>query len=36
MELITNNIWLIMGTITIVAALVMNHNIWKEGWFKNE
>lgn len=37
MEIITNNIWLIMGTITMVAALVMNYNIWKDEWrIKND
>lgn len=37
MEIITANIWLIMGTITMVSALVMNYNIWKDEWgIKND
>lgn len=27
MEIITNNIWLIIGTITMIAALVINYNL---------
>lgn len=27
MEIITNNIWLIIGSITMVAALIMNYNL---------
>lgn len=36
MGVITNNIWLIMGTITLVSALVMNYNIWKDEWNEND
>lgn len=36
MEIITNNIWLIIGTITMVTALVMNYNLLDdEGNIKN-
>lgn len=37
MEIITNNIWLIIGTITLVAALVMNYNLLDDnGDIKND
>lgn len=37
MEIITNNIWLIIGTITMIAALVINYNLLDaNGGIKND